>query len=203
MDRKQEIDAQTNLISKMEKKSEVVSKPFLEWKFRVNEETGEKEFDTISLSDGSQINHNNVSEALERATGTSDIRIGERILKKIAKGMSSKERDVCLNDVTSLLSALQPKNEAEAMLFGQFLALQDSGMRCLTMANLPDQGFYHIERFFILANKLFNTANQTIQTLSKYRSGGQQTVQVVHVHNDGQAIVAQNFSPASSPKEGI
>lgn len=34
-----------------------------------------------------------------------------------------------------------------------------------------------------------------MQTILKYRSGGQQTVQVVHVHNEGQAIVAQNLSP--------
>jgi len=40
------------------------------------------------------------------------------------------------------------------------------------------------------------TANQTMQTILKYRSGGQQTVQVIHVHNEGQAIVAQNLSAA-------
>ena len=55
--------------------------------------------------------------------------------------------------------------------------------------------FYHIERLFLLATKLLNTANQTMQALLKYRSGGQQTVQVVHVYNEGQAIVAQNLSP--------
>jgi len=86
------------------------------------------------------------------------------------------------------------------MLLGQFLALQDSGMKCLRHANLPEQGFYHQERFFILAQKLFNTANQTMQTLLKYRSGGQQTMQVIHVHNEGQAIVAQNLSSSNHLK---
>jgi hypothetical protein len=33
-----------------------------------------------------------------------------------------------------------------------------------------------------------------MQTVLKYRSGGQQIVQVLHVHNEGQAIVAQNIS---------
>ena len=61
-------------------------------------------------------------------------------------------------------------------------------------------GFYHIERYINLATKLFNVANQTMQTLLKYRAKGQQTVQVVHVHNEGQAIVAQNVSAAG---EGI
>lgn len=73
----------------------------------------------------------------------------------------------------------------------------------LRLANLPDQGFYHVERLFLLANKLLNTASQTMQTVLKYRSGGQQTVQVVHVHNEGQAIVAQNISPSSSKEGGM
>jgi len=35
---------------------------------------------------------------------------------------------------------------------------------------------------------------KTMQALTKYRAKGQQTVQVIHVHNEGQAIVAQNLS---------
>jgi len=80
------------------------------------------------------------------------------------------------------------------LLFGQYLALHDSGMKCLKLANCPDQGFYHVERLYALAHKLMNTANQTMQTILKYRSGGQQVVQVVHLYNEGQAIVAQNLS---------
>ncbi len=33
-----------------------------------------------------------------------------------------------------------------------------------------------------------------MQAVSKYRSGGQQTIQVMHVHNKGQAVVAQNLT---------
>ena len=67
-------------------------------------------------------------------------------------------------------------------------------MKCLRLANLPDQGFYHVDKLFNLANKLLNTANQTVLAIQKLRSGGQQTVQVIHVHNEGQAVVAQNLS---------
>jgi hypothetical protein len=91
------------------------------------------------------------------------------------------------------LLALKPQEETEATILGQFITLQESGFRCLRLANSQD-GFYHVERFFLLATKLFNTANQTMHALLKYRSGGQQTVQVIHVHNEGQAIVGQNFS---------
>lgn len=177
----------------VQQRIELEAEPFLEWKYEFNERTGKHEFESVALSDGSKVDQNSLKEALKRSTGTSDVMIGERILNKTARGMSGERGDQRLNEVSALLSALRPKDETEAMLLGQFLALQDSGMKCLRLANLPEQGFYHEEKLFLLANKLLSTANQTMQTVLKYRLGGQQTVQVVHVHNEGQAIVAQNL----------
>ena len=176
--------------------------PFLEWKYEFNEETGKHEFKSIELSDGSKIDEENLKGVLKRAVGTSDAALGEKILSNIAYGMANQRADKRINDVSALLPALRPKDETEAMLLGQFIALQDSGMKCLRHANLPEQGFYHEEKLFLLANKLLSTANQTMQTVLKYRSGGQQVVQVLHVHNEGQAIVAQNLSH-SSAGEGV
>lgn len=172
--------------------------PFLKWKYEFNEETEKHEFKSIELSDGSKIDEDNLKGALKRATGANDVAVGEIILNKVASGMTGERMDLRVNEVSALLPALQPKDETEAMLLGQFIALQDSGMKCLRHANLAEQGFYHEERLFLLANKLFNTANQTMLTILKYRSGGQQVVQVLHVHNEGQAIVAQNLSHSSA-----
>lgn len=174
------------------------AEPFLEWKYEFNEETGKHECKSVDLSDGCKVDKDSLKGALKRTTGTSDIKIGERILNKAARGMSGEREDQRINEVSALLPALQPKDETEAMLLGQFLTLQDSGMKCLRLANLPEQGFYHEEKLFLLANKLLSTANQTMQTVLKYRSRGQQTMQVVHVHNEGQAIVAQNLSHGTS-----
>lgn len=171
--------------------------PFIRWKYKSNEMTGENEFDSISLSDDSPLTEKKLKTAVKNATGASNLAIGDKILNKIARGMTMDEYDSRLNEVSTLLPALKPNNETEALLLGQFLALQDSGFKCLRLANLPDQGFYHVERLFVLANKLLNTANQTMQTILKYRSGGQQTMQIIHVHNEGQAIIAQNLSPSS------
>jgi hypothetical protein len=168
--------------------------PFLKWKYEYNEKTGKHDFKSIELSDKSQVDAQGLRKALKRTTGTSDPAVGERIINSIACGMTAERHDLRLNHTSTLLPALRPQDETEAMLLGQFLALHESGMKCLRLANLPEQGFYHEEKLFLLANKLFNTANQTMQTVLKYRSGGQQTVQVVHVHNEGQAIVAQSLS---------
>ena len=42
-----------------------------------------------------------------------------------------------------------------------------------------------------------------MQAVLKYRSGGQQTVQVIHVHNEGQAIVAQNLHSPTKERGSI
>lgn len=171
--------------------------PFLKWKYEFDEETGRQAFKSIELSDQSEINEQSVKEAFKRTTGTTDLEVSEKIINMAAMGMTAQRQDVRINQVSSLLPAMKPNDETEALLLGQFLTLQDSGMKCLRLANLPEQGFYHEERLFNLANKLFNTANQTMQTILKYRSKGQQVVQVVHLHNEGQAIVAQNIAPPS------
>lgn len=174
--------------------------PYFEWKHELNKKTGKREFKSIELSDGQQVDCHKLQQTLKRTVGTSDPKLGEKILSKVSCGLTAETAEQKINDASALLQALRPQDETEAMLLGQFLALQDFGMKCLRLANLPEQGFYHEEKLFLLANKLFNTANQTMQTVLKYRSRGQQIVQVIHMHNAGQAIVAQNLS--HSTREG-
>jgi len=189
---------QNYLPSEDETKGELEN--FIEWNFEFNPESGELEFKSAELSDGTPVTEESFTKAIKKAAGTSNPQVGERILKKIATGLSADRFDQRLNQASAMLPSLNPKNATEALLLGQFLALQDSGMKCLRQANSQSM-FYHIEKLFTLATKLFNTANQTMQAFTKFRSGGQQTVQVLHVHNEGQAIVAQNLS-AQSGKGG-
>lgn len=173
--------------------SKIEPQPFLEWKYRFNPQTAETELESIKLSDGSSLDEATIKTVLIQASGSPDPLIGEKILKNIAYGLSSDDHETRINKASAMLPALKPQDETEALLLGQFFALHDSGLRCLRNANSHEM-FYHIDKLFTLATKLLNTANQTMQTLLKYRSGGKQTVQVIHVHNEGQAIVAQNLS---------
>lgn len=184
-------------ISKQPQVEQKDPSPFIRWNYKYNEDTGEEEFESIELSDNTPLNDETLKTAVKNAAGTSDLAVGDKILNKVARGMSMDNKATRLNEVSALLPSLYPNDPTEALLLGQFLALQDSGLKCLRLANLPEQGFYHVERLFGLANKLLNTANQTMQTILKYRTRGQQTVQVVHVHNEGQAIVAQNLAPTT------
>jgi len=191
------VDDQKKIIE--EKSEQETTIPFFKWSYKWNDTRGEYEFESIELSNGRK-DLESLLKAVQRSTGSKDIVIGEKILKSIARGMSSDTYHERLNEASAMLAALQPKDETEALLLGQFLALQESGMKCLRNAHSQSM-FYHTERLFSLATKLLNTANQTMQAVLKYRSGGQQTVQVIHVHNEGQAIVAQNIS--SQSRRGI
>lgn len=169
--------------------------PFFLMKYKLNEATGVEEFDTIETSDGSRLDKELFKQILKRTTGTSDPVVGDKIVQHIARGLASDKQSVRDNTVVALLPALKPQDATEALLLGQFLTLQDAGMNCLQHAHIQEK-FNLEERLLGLAVKLFAQANASMQTLMKYRSGGQQTVQVIHIHDRGQAVIAQNLSQA-------
>lgn len=202
--------------TKLQKKEDVVPArkedtservgPFMRYKYEYNEKTGKNEFVSLDLSDGTKKEHpeymGKLEKALKEATGTHDIHLSQQILTTAAVGMTESKQEDRLNHLALMLPGLSPQNETEAVLLSQFIALQKSGFRCLRNANDSDN-FFHIEGLFSLATKLFRTANETMQTLVKYRSGGRQEIQIVHLHNEGQAIVTQNLSTGEGVKKNM
>ncbi len=187
-----------NLSSKIQnqKISRKQNNIFLKYKFKENPETGKKEVSEIELSDNTSPDSPKFLEkltlALKNMTGSENPEVAEKIVAKIAWAMSSSKSELRLQDVTTLLHTLEPQNETEALLLGQFLALQDSGIQCLRDANYNEM-FYHKKEFFQLSAKLFRCANETMQTLLKYRSGGTQQIQVIHVSGEGKAVIANEI----------
>ncbi|NGX46771.1 MAG: hypothetical protein K1000chlam3_00134 [Chlamydiae bacterium] len=171
-------------------------KVYLKYKFKENPDTGRREAYEIELSDNTLPDSPEFMEkltcALKNMTGSSNPEIADRIVSKIAWAMSSDDDEHRLKEVTTLLHTLEPQNESEALLLGQFLALQDSGMQCLHNANYNEM-FYHKKELFQLSVKLLRCANETMQTLLKYRSGGKQLIQVIHVSGEGKAVIANEM----------
>ena len=176
---------------------EASPEPFLRFIYVKNPETGEKALKTVELSDGTSPNDSGflegVLKALKRATGSDNPEVAERIISDTAWGMSSKDSEERMHAVNTLLPSLNPLDESEALLLGQFLALRDSGMQCLRRASGAEM-LYHIKELYQLSIKLMRCANETMQTLLKYRSGGKQLIQVVHVSGDGKAIIANEMN---------
>ncbi len=150
----------------------------------------------LTLADGTSVNSESMERfetAFKQATGSDDAHFAVAILWHISKGLPNSTFQEQVTCMAGLLPTVRPQDETEALLAGQFITLQASAVECLRRGNFQDR-LDHIERYINLATKLFNAATQTMQALTKYRAKGQQTVQVIHVHNEGQAIVAQNLS---------
>jgi len=129
---------------------------------------------------------------LMEAVGTSNPDFLEGILRQLAnaaiQGRDVDERD--LNFMLAVVAGIEPRDQIEGMLAAQMAAIH---MATMTFArqlahvdNLPRQD--SAERAF---NKLARTFTTQMEALNRYRSKGQQkmTVEHVHVHDGGQAIV--------------
>ena len=87
------------------------------------------------------------------------------------------------------LIGIKPKGEIEGMLAAQLVACHNAVMECYRRAmnsQLPARDYYLNQ-----ANKLSRTYAILLDNLNKHRGKGQQkvTVEHVHVHQGGQAIV--------------
>ncbi len=187
----------------------VQQKPFkadlhLVFKYEYDEEKGTTKMAAIELAEGKKLSLESAEEFLaiaRKTAGTEDLVRASKLLGELSFGMTENSHSERINSLAHKLPSLAPEDETETRIAAQFIALQESGLNCLRQANYTEN-FYHVERFFQLANKLLSTANQTMQTLLKYRTKGQQVMQVVHLHNEGQAIVAQTLA-APKVRESI
>jgi hypothetical protein len=77
------------------------------------------------------------------------------------------------------------------MLASQLLASHNAAMECYRRAMLPEQTFDGRRENLSQANKLSRTHATLLEALNRHRGKGQQkvTVEHVHVHEGGQAIV--------------
>ena len=96
-----------------------------------------------------------------------------------------------MNAGLAAVGAVEAQNELEAMLAVQMAGTHELAMSMLTRAKsgTVDQA----ERYGNLATKFLRTYTTQMETLTKLRRGGEQTVRVEHVHvyQGGQAIVGQ------------
>ena len=91
----------------------------------------------------------------------------------------------------SFLAGVEPKDELEGMLAAQLLASHNAAMECYRRAMISEQTFEGRKENLSQANKLSRTHVAKLEALNRHRGKGQQkvTVEHVHVHEGGQAIV--------------
>lgn len=91
----------------------------------------------------------------------------------------------------SLLAGISPNDEFEGMLAAQILASHNAAMECYRRAMIAEQTFEGRRENLNQANKLSRTHATLLEAMNRHRGKGQQkvTVEHVHVHEGGQAIV--------------
>lgn len=89
------------------------------------------------------------------------------------------------------LIGIGPKDETEGMIAAQLLAAHNATMECYRRAMIKEQSFEGRRESLNQANKLSRTYALLLDALNRHRGKGQQkvTVEHVHVHQGGQAIV--------------
>jgi hypothetical protein len=99
--------------------------------------------------------------------------------------------DVQYGATISALIGIHPADEIEGMLAAQMVATHNAAMECYRRAMLSEQTFEGRSVNLNQANKLVRSYTALVEALNRHRGKGQQrvTVEHVHVHQGGQAIV--------------
>jgi hypothetical protein len=95
------------------------------------------------------------------------------------------------------LVGIGPKDEIEGMIAAQLLAAHHAAMECYRRAMHGEQTFAGRQENLNQANKLSRTYVALAEALDRHRGKGQQkvTVEHVHVHSGGQAVVGVLETP--------
>ena len=108
--------------------------------------------------------------------------------------LSNSDPETCDRHRSATLAALigiDPKDELEGMIAAQLIAVHNAAMECYRRAMIGEQSFEGRRENLNQANKLSRTFATLLEALNRHRGKGHQkvTVEHVHVHEGGQAIV--------------
>ena len=117
------------------------------------------------------------------------------------KHSDEETRDQQYDATLFALIGIGPRDELEGMIAAQLLAAHNAAMECYRRAMLAEQTFEARRENLSQANKLSRTYAALLDALNRHRGKGQQkvTVEHVHVHSGGQAIVG----PVAPGRRGI
>ena len=102
------------------------------------------------------------------------------------------------------LMGIKPGDELEGMIAAQLVACHNASMECYRRAMIREQSFECRREALSQANRLSRSYTVLLDALNRHRGKGQQkvTVEHVHVHSGGQAIVGtvDRTTPTNSSK---
>jgi hypothetical protein len=107
------------------------------------------------------------------------------------KHSDPETRDKQFKATVAALIGIAPKDELEGMMAAQLIAAHNAAMECYRRAMIAEQTFEGRRENLAQATKLSRTHAALLDALNRHRGKGQQkvTVEHVHVHSRGQAVV--------------
>jgi hypothetical protein len=127
--------------------------------------------------------------------------LGNQALKTLWTAQSDeKTQNRQINATVAALAGIAPRDELEAMIAAQLLGAHNAAMECYRRAMIKEQTLEGHREALGQANKLSRTYTLLLDALNRHRGKGQQkvTVEHVHVHSGGQAIVGMVEGAAKS-----
>ncbi len=134
-------------------------------------------------------------EFLQNVTGVNDPKVAQRLATQLLAMQVFGDEQINADQVNSalgLLGGLEPKNATEALLAVQMFGVHEAALRFLQLATMRGQSLENSDSNLGKATKLLKLFNEQLDAMAKLKGkSGQQkvTVEHVHVHNGGKAIV--------------
>ena len=130
---------------------------------------------------------------VEKAAGV-PLEVADRMTHQMASAMvwpKPKDETELLIKAITALAEYAPQNAIEASLAAQMTATGEAALMFLNHATLPDQPSEMVDRGVARATRLMRLHLEQIEAMQKLKGAAQQkvTVEHVHVHQGGQAIV--------------
>jgi hypothetical protein len=123
--------------------------------------------------------------------------LADQAIQTLWAEAEGSELDEQLSAMASGLAGISPKDELEGMMAAQLIAAHNAAMECYRRAMIPQQSVEGRRENLNQANKLSRTYASLLEALNRHRGKGQQkvTVEHVHVHAGGQAVVGMVETP--------
>ena len=126
------------------------------------------------------------------ATGTADPDLAARLLTQAGRATADALDDMTAVSATvAAVAGIKPRDPLEGMLAVQMVAVHNMAMEMASRALLPGQTTEGVDCNIGRVTRLMRTFAAQVEALQRYRSAGQQTVTVQHVHvaDGGQAVI--------------
>src|SRR5438309_2142140 len=138
----------------------------------------------------------NVPGSLKRIGGSRSDAFNNIVANQVMKSLWTAHSDSAGLDsqyqaVLAAMMGIEPCDEIEGMFAAQIVATHNAAMECYRRSMLDNQTFEGRRDSLNQANKLVRSYVTLMEALNRHRGKGQQkvTVEHVHVHQGGQAIV--------------